>query len=109
MLCFINHVSSRHVAERKYAFSGINGHFSLSTVNTFHDNTAECITSQIFSLHLSPSRPSDHHGATDGGAQQDITTKRIPLSLPGAPDFFCVCGDRLFHRDPAPRGLLELV
>lgn len=32
------------------------------------------------------------HIATDGGAQQDITTKRIPLSLPVSPEFFvCVC------------------
>lgn len=60
MSCFINHVSSRHIAEHKYALSGINGHFSFNTVNTFHDNTAECITSQIFlsiSLHLDH-RPS---------------------------------------------------
>lgn len=48
------------------------------------------LISSLFSLSI---EAVGHHGATDGGAQQDITTKRIPLSSPVTLDFFFVGTD----------------
>lgn len=57
----------------------------------------------LFSLHLDRRQ----HRATDGGAQQDITTKRIPVSLPVTLDFFSQ-GQSLSSW-PSSIGLLELI
>lgn len=51
-----------------------------------------------------PTRTATRPSATDGGAQQDRTTKRIPFSLADSLDFFFFfffCGDSPFHQDPA--------
>lgn len=51
-----------------------------------------------------PNRTATHPRATDGGAPQDRTTKRIPSSLADSLDFFLFffCDDIPFHRGPAP-------